>query len=58
MKVDIKKLRATLKMTQKQLAEKLGVDVITVSRWEREETRPSNLAKRQLIRLESDKNGG
>lgn len=50
--IDIKKLRKLLKLTQKELAEKLGVDVITVSRWEREESKPSNLAKRQLARLE------
>jgi len=53
--IDIKKLRRELKITQRDLAEKLGVDVITVSRWERKETRPSNLAKRQLARLANSK---
>ena len=54
--VDIQTIRKSLKLTQAELAEKLGVDVITVSRWERKKTKPSNLAKRQLRRLEV-KNG-
>uniref|UniRef100_A0A6M3LRR7 Putative DNA binding, helix-turn-helix domain containing protein n=1 Tax=viral metagenome TaxID=1070528 RepID=A0A6M3LRR7_9ZZZZ len=48
----ILKLRKRLKLTQKELAEVLGVDAITVSRWEREEQKPSRLALRQIERLE------
>ena len=49
--IDIRELRRKLKLTQQELAKKLGVDVITVSRWEREEARPSRLAQRELARL-------
>ena len=51
MDIDVKELRKKLGITQKSLAEKLGVDSVTVSRWERKETRPSRLALRQLARL-------
>jgi len=46
-----KDLRKKLKLTQEQLANKLGVDKQTISRWERGERRPSPLAKRQIDRL-------
>lgn len=48
---EIKKLRNNLKLTQKELAARVRVDVITVSRWERGEQHPSALAERQLNRL-------
>ena len=50
-KDEIKGLRTMLKLTQKQLADTLGVDTGTVSRWERGDKRPSQLALRQLARL-------
>jgi len=50
--MDIKDLRKKLKMTQQQLADVLGVDNFTISRWERHENKPSRLAQRQLARLE------
>jgi len=53
---EIKELRKKLKMTQQQLADKLGVHRVTVAEWEASRKRPSNLAKRQLNRLEV-KNG-
>ncbi len=37
----IRKLRILNRISQKELAEKLGVSQRTVSRWEREETEPS-----------------
>ena len=48
---DIKNLRKTLGLTQKELAARVKVDAITVSRWERGEQRPSSQAARQLARL-------
>lgn len=48
---EIKALRKRLGLTQKVLADRLGVDAITVSRWERGEYKPSGLALRQLARL-------
>jgi transcriptional regulator with XRE-family HTH domain len=37
----IRKARREARLTQKQLAEKLGIEAITVSRWERGVTHPS-----------------
>ncbi len=48
---EIKELRKKLKMTQQELADKLGVHRVTVAEWEGNNKRPSNLAKRQLERL-------
>ena len=49
---DIIDLRKRKKLSQKELADLLGVAPITVSRWERKEQKPSHLAKIQLRRLE------
>jgi DNA-binding transcriptional regulator YiaG len=49
----IKRLRKKLDLTQKQLAAKLGVHVITVTRWETGAFEPSGLAAKELERLES-----
>lgn len=48
----IKAIRKRLKMTQQQLARELGVDFTTVNRWENSKARPSQMAIRQLERLE------
>ena len=48
---DILQLRKSLGLTQKELAARVKVDAITVSRWERAEQRPSLQAQRQLSRL-------
>lgn len=48
---EIKALRGKLGLTQKELAARVRVDAITVSRWERGEQHPSALAERQLSRL-------
>lgn len=55
MEVDIKAIRKRLGLTQGGLAEKLGVTRMTIYNWENREKRPSNLAKRQLARLATDK---
>ena len=47
----IKDLRKRAKLTQKQMANILGVAEFTVRRWEKGEARPSQLAQRQLQRL-------
>ena len=48
---DIKKLRKSLKMSQEELAGKLGVSTMTIRRWEAGTNKPSRLALRQLERL-------
>ena len=48
---EIKSLREKLGLTQKELAARVRVDAITVSRWERGEQKPSQRAVRQLGRL-------
>lgn len=45
----IRKLRATLGLTQEQFAAKVGVTFSTVNRWENEKGRPSPLA---MLRIE------
>jgi len=50
--VDIRALRMALGMTQEQLARALGTTATTVSRWEREKTRPTgDLMRRALAKL-------
>jgi len=48
---EIKELRNKLKLTQKELAGKIKVDAITVSRWELGKQKPSPKALRTLNRL-------
>ena len=47
----IRGLRTQLGLTQSQLAEQLGVTVVTISRWENGQSRPNRLATRALSRL-------
>jgi len=55
---EIKTLRKKLKLTQKGLAEQVGVDQVTVNRWENEARKPSRMAVRQLERLMRKGNDG
>ena len=48
---EVKQLRKALGLTQKELAARIRVEAITVSRWERGEQKPSRQAERQLNRL-------
>ena len=48
---DIKDLRKRAKMSRQQMADYLGVTQMTVGRWEKAESRPGQLATRQLRRL-------
>ena len=48
---DIKDLRKRLNLTQKQMADKVGVAEFTILRWEKGISRPSQLAQRRLQRL-------
>lgn len=50
-KLDVKGIRKELGLTQVEFAQKIGVDEVTVSRWERNERRPSRLARRNIDRL-------
>lgn len=44
MEIDIKKMRQKLKLTQEELANKLGVSFTTLNRWENKHSTPSKLA--------------
>ena len=48
---DIKELRKRLNLSQMALAIKLGVNQVSVNRWENNKRKPSQLAVRQLERL-------
>ncbi|MFH1902125.1 MAG: helix-turn-helix domain-containing protein [Candidatus Omnitrophota bacterium] len=47
-KLDIKKIRNKLNLTQEQLAYELGVSWTTISRWENDKVKPSPLALKQI----------
>lgn len=47
----VRQLRQLLNLTQVQFAEKLGVSVPTVARWENDQSQPSPLALKQLKAL-------
>lgn len=55
--VDIKELRKRTGMTQQQMANRMGVAKQTVHRWEIGQSKPSQLAIRQLHRLDRKVNG-
>jgi DNA-binding transcriptional regulator YiaG len=44
----LKTVRKTLKLTQEQLAHRLGVSFVTVNEWENAKRKPSPLARRQI----------
>lgn len=48
---EIRELRMTLKMTRQELADAIGIDPVTVARWETNHRRPGRLAERRLARL-------
>lgn len=48
---EIRDFRKKIKLTQKELALKLGVTSQTVANWEQGISKPSRLARRQLERL-------
>ena len=49
--MNIKEIRLRLGLTQEQFAHLLGVTMITVSRWEREVSNPSPLARGKIEEL-------
>ncbi len=52
--MDIKEIRKQLKLTQEQLAHKLGVSWTTVSRWENGRSKPSPLALKAIRQLTNE----
>jgi len=48
---EIRELRKKLEKTQNEFAAMLKVDPGTISRWERDEQRPSLLAQRRMSRM-------
>ena len=51
--VDVRRIRSRLDMTQKQLADNLGVDRITIGRWESGKSTPHPIFARALQNLEN-----
>ena len=51
---EVKQLREQLGLTQEEMALLIGVDVMSVSRWERGVRRPSRLALAQLMELKRE----
>jgi DNA-binding XRE family transcriptional regulator len=47
----IKKLRESLLITQQELADLLGVSIVTVNRWENGKYEPTMKEKRKLSKL-------
>lgn len=47
----VKALRTKLKLSQAEFADKMAVDVTTISRWERNEQRPRPVHLRRMDRL-------
>ena len=52
--MDIVRIRKKLKLTQEQLAQRLGVSFTTINRWENNQNKPSPLALRFLKELEKE----
>ena len=50
----LRAIRASLDLTQKQLAERLGVTFATVNRWEGGATRPQKAAREAIAALAAD----
>ncbi len=50
-KESIKKLRKAQGLSQVEFARMLDVDSITISRWERGQTKPMPVHKRKMLRL-------
>ncbi|KKK53682.1 hypothetical protein LCGC14_3092330 [marine sediment metagenome] len=49
----IKRLRRRLKLTQRQLADEIGVDPRTVMRWENGDCEPQGAGKKNLEKLQT-----
>jgi DNA-binding transcriptional regulator YiaG len=49
--INIKELRNSLGLSQQQFAQKLGVGLMTVSRWERGKSKPSHLALEKIKKI-------
>ncbi len=48
----VRRLRIEYELTQSRLAELMGVSFATVNRWENAQSRPSRLARQQILRAE------
>mgnify|MGYP001136337171 CR=1 FL=1 len=52
----IKKLREVLLITQQELADLLGVSIVTVNRWENGKFEPTMKMKRKIVELSKTNN--
>ena len=50
----VRSLRASIELTQVQLAKRIGVSFATVNRWENNQSKPARLAWRQILDLEAE----
>ncbi len=54
---EVRKLRKALMLDQQEFADKMAVDVGTVSRWERNVQRPKAVHMRRMARLNKKQRG-
>jgi DNA-binding transcriptional regulator YiaG len=52
--IEIKELRKKINLTQEQFARKVGVTLLTVSKWEGEKSKPSPMAIDRLNNLKKE----
>ena len=50
--INVKELRTLLGITQRDLANKLDVEPVTVSRWERGDRKPHRGSVKKMLRLQ------
>lgn len=50
-KIDVRKIRADLGLTQQEFSSKIPVSIITISKWENGWTRPSKMAVIRMTQL-------
>ena len=49
--IEIKQMRSNMKLTQQDLAYMLDTTPVTVSRWERGETKPSKIYVKMMLKM-------
>lgn len=52
--VRVRLLRTKLRLTQEQMAKRVGVSFATINRWENSHFKPTPLARKRIQELESE----